>query len=71
LGKSGSIVSAPGVVERRLMSRKASTSRWISYSEGCRVRVAMSVVGDERGLRFDKATSLVTKLGGRNRVDCE
>jgi hypothetical protein len=41
LGKSGSIVSAPGVVERRLMSRRASTSRWMSYSEGCRVRVAI------------------------------
>lgn len=27
LGRSGSIVSAPGVVERRLMSRRASTSR--------------------------------------------
>lgn len=41
MGKSGSIVRAPGVVERRLMSRRASTSRWMSYSDGCRVRVAI------------------------------
>lgn len=31
LGRSGSIVSAPGVVERRLRSLRASTSLWISY----------------------------------------
>jgi hypothetical protein len=34
MGRSGSMVRAPGVVERRLMSRRASTSRCISYSEG-------------------------------------
>ena len=35
-GRSGSMVSAPGVIERRRMSRRASTSRWMSYSEGWR-----------------------------------
>jgi len=39
---------APGVVERLLMSRRASTSRCISYSDGCRGRGA---IDDEKGTR--------------------
>lgn len=42
LGKSGSMARAPGVVERRRRSLRASTSRWISYSDGCRARAAIA-----------------------------
>lgn len=40
------MVRAPGFDERRLMSRRASTSLWISYSDGWRRGVA---IGNERG----------------------
>ena len=60
LGRSGSMVSAPGVMERRRMSRRASTSRWMSYSEGWRAmrkrmgRVAATDSGRERGGRMKR-----------------
>lgn len=41
MGRSGSMTRAPGFVERLLRSRRASTSRSISYSDGCMGRAAI------------------------------
>lgn len=74
IGRSGSIVRAPGVVERRLMSRRASTSRCMSYSEGCRVREDMGWggrtergrVGEEGGEEeMEKAVVVVVVVGNK------
>lgn len=53
------MVRAPGAVERLLRSLRASTSRWISYSDGCSAMEA-NVMVEEKDVDVGSSSKAVS-----------
>jgi hypothetical protein len=58
---------APGLVERLLRSRRASTSRCISYSDGCWGRAAI----DDKKKRQERVCGTYSHNKSRNQYGCK